>query len=36
MEGWLSIEEIRAFLNVNRFPEKLWFNKEDFESMSGG
>ena len=33
IEGWLSVEEIRAFLNVNRFHEKLWFNKEAFESM---
>ncbi|MBG0783746.1 MAG: alpha-amylase [Anaerolineaceae bacterium] len=33
MESWLSVEEIRAFLNVNRFHEKLWFNKEAFESL---
>ena len=33
MENWLSVEEIRTFLNVNRYHEKLWFNKEAFESM---
>ena len=33
MENWLSTEEIRTFLNINRFHEKLWFNKEAFESM---
>jgi hypothetical protein len=33
MESWLSVEEIRAFLNINRFHEKLWFNKEAFESL---
>jgi len=33
MESWLSLEEIRNFLNVNRYHEKLWFNKEAFESM---
>jgi len=33
MRKWLSVEEIRTFLNVNRFRGKLWFNKEAFESM---
>ncbi len=33
IEKWLSVEEIRTFLNVNRYHEKLWFNKEAFESM---
>ncbi len=33
MERWLSTEEIRTFLNVNRYHDKLWFNKEAFESM---
>ena len=33
IESWLLVEEIRAFLNVNRYHEKLWFNKEAFESM---
>ena len=33
MEKWLSIEEIRTFLNINRYRGKLWFNKEAFESL---
>jgi len=33
MQMWLSEEEVRGFLNVNRYKEKLWFNKEAFESM---
>jgi hypothetical protein len=32
-EAWLSSEEVRTFLNVNRFEEVLWFNQEAFESM---
>lgn len=33
MEGWLRIDEIRTFINVNRYRGSLWFNKESFESM---
>lgn len=33
METWLSTEDIRTFINVNRYQDKLWFNKESFESM---
>ncbi len=33
VESWFSESEIRHFLNVNRHREKLWFNKEAFESM---
>jgi len=33
MESWLSREDIRSFLNVNRYREKLWFTKESFESL---
>ncbi len=33
METWLANEEVRQFLNVNRYHDKLWFNKEAFESM---
>jgi hypothetical protein len=33
IEGWFSEEEIRIFLNINRYRGKLWFNKEAFESM---
>ena len=33
MEDWLSEEDIRTFLNINRYRGKLWFNKESFESM---
>lgn len=34
MEEWLSAEDIRVFINVNRYQHKLWFNKESFESMA--
>ena len=33
MESWLAREDLRAFINVNRYQDKLWFNKEAFESM---
>lgn len=33
LESWLSKETIRSFLNINRYREKLWFNKENFESL---
>lgn len=33
MKRWLTQEEIRNFLNINRYRGKLWFNKEAFESM---
>ncbi len=33
MKHWLSNEEVRTFLNVNRYHDILWFNKESFESM---
>jgi len=33
MEKWLSVEEIRTFLSINRYRGKLWFNKEAFESL---
>lgn len=33
MEDWLSDEDIRIFININRYQDKLWFNKESFESM---
>lgn len=32
-QGWLSKEVVRSFLKINRYREKLWFNKEAFESM---
>ncbi|MCB2203019.1 alpha-amylase [bacterium] len=32
-EQWLSSEEVRQFLNINRFEDVLWFNQEAFESM---
>jgi glycosidase len=33
MEAWLSEDEIRTVLNVNRYRGKLYFNKEAFETM---
>jgi hypothetical protein len=33
VKAWLSSEEVRHFLNVNRYDEVLWFNQEAFESM---
>ena len=33
MKMWLSNGEVRTFLNVNRYQDKLWFNQEAFESM---
>lgn len=33
IEAWFSDEEIRSFLNINRYRGKLWFNKEAFEEM---
>jgi len=33
LESWLSDEEIRKFLNINRYQGILWFNKEAFESF---
>jgi glycosidase len=33
LSQWLSKESIRSFLQINRYRDKLWFNKEAFESM---
>jgi glycosidase len=33
IEAWFSEEEIRTFLNINRYRGKLWFNKEAFEEL---
>ncbi len=33
LETWLANDEVRKFLNINRYHDKLWFNKEAFESM---
>lgn len=30
---WLSSEEVRRFLSINRFEDVLWFNQEAFESL---
>lgn len=34
VEGWLTNQEIRTFLNINRYRDRLWFNKEAFESLT--
>ena len=31
--GWISKEVVRDFLKLNRYRDKLWFNKEAFESL---
>ena len=33
IQTWFSEEEIRSFLNINRYRDKLWFNQEAFEEM---
>jgi hypothetical protein len=33
LDGLLSDETIRQFLQINRFQETLWFNKEAFEEL---
>jgi len=33
VETWFTEEEIRTFLNVNRYRDILWFNQEAFEEM---
>ncbi len=33
VNAWFADEEIRSFLNINRYREKLWFNKEAFEAL---
>ncbi len=33
VESWITNEEIRFFINVNRYRDTLWFNKEAFEEL---
>jgi hypothetical protein len=33
LERWLTQDEVRSFLNINRYRGKLYFNKEAFESL---
>jgi glycosidase len=33
IEVWFQKEAIRNFININRYHDKLWFNKEAFESL---
>ncbi len=33
LESWLSSNEIRNFININRHQDILWFNKEAFEEF---
>ncbi|MDY6845608.1 MAG: alpha-amylase family glycosyl hydrolase [Chloroflexota bacterium] len=33
IEGWISKEIVRDFLKINRYRDKLWFNKEAFEAL---
>jgi len=33
LEAWLSTNEIRYFLNINRHQDILWFNQEAFEEF---
>jgi len=34
LKTWLVEEDIRRFLDVNRYKDVLWFNKEAFEEFS--
>ena len=33
LEAWISTDEIRSYLNINRYKDLLWFNKETFEEL---
>jgi len=33
IEAWLSRQDIRNFLQINRYRDVLWYNKEAFESL---
>jgi hypothetical protein len=33
LESWLSVDEVRFILSVNRYQDRLWFNKEAFEEF---
>jgi glycosidase len=33
LKSWLAEEAIRRFLDINRFKDVLWFNKEAFEEL---
>jgi hypothetical protein len=33
IKTWFAEPEIRSFLNINRYRDKLWFNKEAFNEM---
>ncbi len=35
LESWLQDEDVRGFLQVNRYRDVLWFNKEAFEELLG-
>ncbi len=33
VQAWLEDEEVRAFIQVNRYDSVLWFNKEGFDEL---
>jgi hypothetical protein len=35
LESWLSDDDVRAFLQVNRYQDVLWYNKEAFDRFLG-
>jgi hypothetical protein len=35
VEAWLKDEDVRGFLQVNRYQDVLWYNKEAFDQLLG-
>jgi hypothetical protein len=33
VQNWLTDDQIRSFIGVNRYKDILWFNKESFDSL---
>jgi hypothetical protein len=33
LESWLKDDEVQQFLQVNRYQDVLWFNRETFEQL---
>jgi hypothetical protein len=35
LEAWLKDDDVRGFLQVNRYQDVLWYNKESFDQLLG-
>jgi glycosidase len=35
LQSWLQDAEVRSFLQINRYQDILWFNKESFDTLLG-